>query len=64
MVSVVSCMGTEKTSAIDKNTEAQRPRSFASRLFSVISVPLCFKSFFVWGMSLAGLESEKGNAKS
>ena len=34
-------------SAIGKNTEAQRTRSYASRLFSVISVisvPLCFKT--------------------
>ncbi len=28
----------------DKNTEAQRTQSFASRLSSVISVPLCFKN--------------------
>ena len=28
----------------DKNTEAQRTQSFASRLCSVISVPLCFKN--------------------
>ena len=27
----------------EKNTEAQRTRSSASRLSSVISVPLCFK---------------------
>ena len=37
-------MGTEMTSAIDQNTEAQRTRSFRPRISSVISVPLCFKS--------------------
>ena len=36
-------MGTEMTSAIDQNTEAQT-RSFRPRISSVISVPLCFKS--------------------
>ena len=30
--------------AEDENTEAQRTQSFPSRLSSVISVPLCFKS--------------------
>ena len=28
---------------IDQNTKAQKTRSFASRLFSVFSVPPCFK---------------------
>ena len=37
-------MDTGMISAIGKNTEAQRTRSYASRLFSVISVPLCFKT--------------------
>jgi len=37
-------MGTGMISAVVQNTEAQRTRSFASRLFSVISVPLCFKT--------------------
>ena len=32
-------------SAIIQNTEAQRTRSFRPRTLSVISVPLCFKSF-------------------
>ena len=32
-------------SAIIQNTEAQRTRSFRPRPLSVISVPLCFKSF-------------------
>ena len=32
-------------SAMDQNTEAQRTRSFRPRTLSVISVPLCFKSF-------------------
>ena len=32
-------------SAINQNTEAQRTRSFRPRTLSVISVPLCFKSF-------------------
>ena len=31
-------------SAVFKNTEAQRTRSFRPRTLSVISVPLCFKS--------------------
>ena len=32
-------------SAIIQNTEAQRTRRFRPRTLSVISVPLCFKSF-------------------
>ena len=32
-------------SAIIQNTEAQRTRIFRPRTLSVISVPLCFKSF-------------------
>ena len=32
-------------SAIIQNTEAQSTRSFRPRTLSVISVPLCFKSF-------------------
>ena len=47
----------------DKNTEAQRTRSFNPRALSVISVPPCFKITPVAGTSLAGLESRKRERK-
>ena len=37
-------MGTGMINVTVQNTEAQRTRSVRSRLCSVISVPLCFKS--------------------